>query len=62
MKVICLYDDELRELYNLIQTRKEAVLSYAIRTGMEYSELRALFSACEKIEKEYTEEEKNDIL
>lgn len=62
MHAVCFYEDELRELYNLIQTRKEAVLSYAIRTGMDYSELRALFAACEKIEKKYMEDDKDDTL
>lgn len=62
MKAICLHDDEITELYNLIYARKDAILHYAINSNLNFDELRALFSALEKIENEFTEGEKNDVL
>ena len=60
MRAVCLYDDELRELYRFISVKKDEMLRYAESRVLDFNEMRALFSACEKIEKEYTEEEKND--
>lgn len=62
MRAVCFYDDELRELYRFLVRRSEEMIRYAGNNALNFNEIRALFGACEKIEKEYTEEEKNDVL
>ena len=48
---VYLETDELRELWSYLRDRKDNILAYGRDLDLSYEELKALFTACDKVEK-----------